>query len=222
MRKRVLSIVLVLAVVSGLFIPTTSAYAVVTEVCPHGNPTFNDKVLSGGVGNYGYGTRYYYNTPLPAGSAASYIAQAVYEWNYTSNLPGVTTSISIVQTTNQASSSFDILSWDLTPEGNIVGLTKFFTYNTQLYSWATNNYSTQNWGWNQILIDWNRMGSLGYSSTQLPIKTRSLISHEFGHAMGLSHRHNGQTTSIMYPFLDNMAWSSPSPSDLHNINHLYG
>ena len=179
----------------------------VYETCSHGNRTFNDKQLSGGVGNYGNYKRYYWFSSSFS-HYSSYATTAMDRWIYTTDNPGVTTSISWRNTTTQSSGSIELYEQNLS--GDTTGITEFWYYSTELSDW-----STQNWGWNKILIDYNDTSSYTYS------KKLGLIEHEMGHAFGLAHQPYN-TASIMYPYDDERSGSRPATVDCQNINHIYG
>ncbi len=117
----------------------------ITETCIHGNRTFNDKQLTGGVGQYGDFRRYYYLVNV-TGNDASPIEIAVGNWVNTTDNPGVTTSISIRETTTQSNSSFDV--YNKAFSGGITGQTEFWTYSNKI-----DDPSASNWGWTKIFID---------------------------------------------------------------------
>lgn len=181
----------------------------ISETCSHGNRTFNDMQLSGGVGQYGQYRRYYWISSNVDSSYTTPILNAFSNWVDTSSNPGVTTSISIYNTSSQSSSSIDIYKQSFS--GNTTGMTEFW-----LYSDEVTDPSSQNWGWNKILINCSLTSS--YSTS----KKTGLVAHELGHAMGLSHQPKNPSSSIMYNYDDNRALSRPGTVDCNNINHIYG
>lgn len=94
-------------------------------VCSHGYSTFGDKVLNGGVGDYGSDNRYYWVSSSFSDTYVGYISTAVEKWVYTTESVGVTTPISLLKTTTQSSSSFDFYKKSL-GEG-LLGETRFFS-----------------------------------------------------------------------------------------------
>jgi hypothetical protein len=208
MKKKCILILLTCSLVSALFL-VTPAYAV-TETCSHGNRTFNDRTLNGGVGAWGAANRYYWiSSGLSNAGYTGYVQQAVSEWVNTTTTPGVSTAISIAQTSTQSSSSFDLYNESLS--GSTTGLAKFYLYSTE-YS----DPSAQNWGWTEIKLDCTKHGNNNYSAGT----RRGIVAHEFGHTMGLSHQPSLSTTSIMYNY-DSRSMYRAATVDCNNINHLY-
>ncbi len=201
-----------MALVATLSVNSVPASAV-TETCSHGNRTFGDKQLSGGVGRYGNYRRYYWVSSNVTGFATP-IANAFDYWVNTSTTPGVTTSISIYETATQSSSSIDIYNYTFpTVDGSTVtGLTEFWLYNDNI-----SDPSSQNWGWNKIFLNCTFATNNSYSSN----KKTGLVAHEAGHAMGLSHQPTLSSTSIMYNY-DSRTLYRPGTVDCNNINHIYG
>jgi hypothetical protein len=191
-----------------MFVSVMPAYAV-TESCSHGFRTFNDYELNGGVGAYGGANRYYWiSSGLSSAGYTGYVQQAVNEWVNTTTVPGVTTSISIAQTSVQANSSFDLYNTSL---GGPTGQTKFYIYSTQI-----TDPSTQNWGWTELHLDCTAHNNNSYSAGT----RRGIVAHEFGHGMGLSHQPSLKTTSIMYNYDDRSMYRAATV-DCNTINHLY-
>ena len=170
--------------------------------------TLGDRIMTGGVGNYGNNRRYYWidgNFPL---SYNTPIQTAFSEWV---NTTAVTTSISIRQTTNRSSAYFEVVRNDsLGPE--ILGRTDFFVYNTQILI-NSNGTLQSNYGWTLINLNTN---TLGTNSTQI----KSTTSHELGHGMGLSHQ-NCRVTSIMCQTSQGRTAERADTIDLRTMNHLY-
>lgn len=181
----------------------------VSETCQHGNRTFNDMKLNGGVGQYGQYRRYYWVSSNVDSNYSTPISNAFTNWVNTTSNPGVTTSISIYSTSTQSQSSIDI--YDQSFSGNTTGMTEFWMYSNKI-----TDPSSQNWGWNKILIDCSSTSS--YTTS----KKTGLVAHELGHAMGLSHQPSKASSSIMYNYDDKRALSRPGTVDCNNINHIYG
>lgn len=203
---------LCLSIVVAMSMGSLSAYAI-SETCSHGNNTFNDKQLSGGVGQYGNFRRYYWVSSGVSGFSTA-ISNAFYYWVNTSTTPGVTTSISIYETTNQSASSIDIYdqSFPVVNGDTITGLTEYWLYGSCIY-----DQSSQNWGWNKIYLNCSFVNNNSYSEN----KKTGLVAHEAGHAMGLSHQPSMSSTSIMFN-TDNRTLYRPGTVDCNNINHIYG
>lgn len=207
MKKICISLLLVCSLV-GMPFPVTPAYAVI-ESCSHGYRTFNDKVLNGGVGAYGSANRYYWISPgLSNAGYTTYVQQAVNEWVNTTTVPGVTTAISIAQTSVQGNSSFDLYNTSL---GGPTGRARFYIYSSEIA-----DPSSQNWGWAEIHVDCTVHSNNGYSAGT----KRGIVAHEFGHTMGLSHQPSLSTTSIMYNY-DSRSMYRAATVDCNTINHLY-
>ncbi len=106
--------------------------------------TFNNHVLNGGVGNYGYNNRYYFITSSASGYT-SLIDAAMNDWIYTTSRLGVTTPISFVKTGTQSSSVMDVYAGNYYDSSSgIAGFTTFWTYSTQ------QDPNNNNWGWGKI------------------------------------------------------------------------
>ncbi|MGI6005054.1 MAG: hypothetical protein ACOX88_06545 [Christensenellales bacterium] len=77
-------------------------------ICSHGYHTFGDYGMSYGVGQYGANHRYFWMGGLNS-TYMTYSRNAVSQWVHTSTTPGVTTSISIIETSNRPSAMFEIV-----------------------------------------------------------------------------------------------------------------
>ncbi|MBQ3783946.1 MAG: matrixin family metalloprotease [Lachnospiraceae bacterium] len=179
--------------------------------CTHGKHTFYDHTLNGGVGNYGYNDRYYWISSSFNSTYTKRIKNAVRDWVYTTDSVGVTTPISLVNTSTKSQSVFDVYPSDL---GNrILGLTQFY-----LHGGSSVDPEKKNWSYTKIYINTSELDNSIYGFT--PIQKRATIEHEFGHAMGLSHR-NTKPESIMCQSGHERTAEKPIKSDCNNINHLY-
>ncbi|MFZ7121484.1 MAG: Matrixin, partial [Eubacteriaceae bacterium] len=107
--------------------------------------TFNDHVLKGGVGNYGYNKRYFYIASSASGYT-TYINYAMNDWIYTTSRLGITTPISWRRTYTQSSSVMDFHVTSRYDTG-IFAATTFWRYSTQY------NPYYSNWGWGKIEIE---------------------------------------------------------------------
>ncbi len=197
------------------WMPKTYAYAI-TETCTHGRRTFDDKKLVSGVGNYGNNKRYYWIASSFSNNYVDRIRNAFEFWTYTSNNPGVTTAISIKESSLKSDATFEIHKKDL--PGDNTGLTEHYAYDTYI-----SDPSSKNWTWSKIYIDATFTEENSYPNQQ----KAGLVAHEIGHAMGLSHQPNRPNDSIMYNWDDkrkfpNGEWRNrPSERDCNNINHIY-
>jgi len=87
--------------------------------------TFGDKVMNGGIGQYGNNRRYYWRDTAFASSYTTPIDTAVSEWVNTTSAVGVTTSISIRETTTRSAAYFEVVRDDSLGAG-VLGTTDFF------------------------------------------------------------------------------------------------
>lgn len=68
---------------------------------------------------------------------------------------------------------------------------------------------TKNYFYSEIIINRSKASSI----------TAAVLTHEMGHSYGLSHRNN--VNSIMHPYADEIAVSTPQSIDNAVINYLY-
>lgn len=180
--------------------------------CIHGYNTFNDHVLIGGVGQYGANRRYYWiHTAQMDDYLEARVRTAVNNWIYTtSNPPYVTTSISFRETTNQSNSVADFYQVEI-PDPDILACTKLYL------SGQIKNPIYENWAWAYICLDFFAIYSYyGVNNRGF----QGVAAHEFGHAMGLCHSYD--QNSVMCTIGGGRKVSTPSATDCHAINHLYG
>jgi hypothetical protein len=169
--------------------------------------TYNDHVLTGGVGNYGYTKRQFFVTT--SGSAyATQISSAMNDWIYTTSRVGITTPISFVKTTTQSASEIDFYT-SYSPYIGANGWTEFWKYS------STVDKEQENWGWNKIVINNYSISYFGLTTLQ----AKGVIAHEIGHAFGLDHVLNPY--QIMCTYGNGRAVTESQTDDLNGINHLY-
>lgn len=89
--------------------------------------TLGDKKMNYGVGEYGSNHRYFYLSGFNS-TFNGYARNSVKEWVYTTSSVGVTTSISIKETTTKSKAYFKIIC-DNTLPYNVLGKTEFFCIN---------------------------------------------------------------------------------------------
>lgn len=190
------------------------AYANDGYECTHGFHTFGDKVLNGGVGDYGNSTRYYWCADNINDTHKSYAATAVKKWVKTTDDMGVTTSLSVKNTATKSKSSFDISKVSITDSG-VLAETHFFLYSKEIKLNAKGAL-TKNYGYTKIYVDTKHCNNLLDSAAQ----RTATIGHEFGHAFGLSHQ-NTKPLSIMCQANFKRTATRANRADLKAINHLY-
>ncbi len=170
--------------------------------------TFNNHVLNGGVGNYGYNNRYYYITSS-AGGYSSLITSAMNDWIYTTSRLGITTPVSFLRTYTQSSSVMDIYAgYYKDPSYGIVGYTTFWIYGTQIDPMASN------WGWGKIRLNQPNYDWLSAYDKQ------GTAAHEMGHVMGLNEN-NSNPGSVMCQLAYGRYVNSAQADDCNGINYLY-
>jgi len=184
-------------------------------------------VMSGGVGDYGKFRRYIWIDPTINNTTTypykTLALRAVDEWVNTTSAVGITTSVSIRETTTRSSAMFEIeVNNSLTIGGSTaIGFTEFYIYNTKLTP-SGESTITQNYGWAKASFNQNEWKSrlTNHGRALHDELTLRVFSHELGHALGLSH--NCATDTIMYYNANNMTVNRGSYRDLQTINHLYG
>ncbi|MDC3418680.1 matrixin family metalloprotease [Aquibacillus salsiterrae] len=188
----------IIFVVVLLIIPANQVYAY---------DTYNDHILNGGVGDYGNNKRYYYLTSSAVDEELK-IKEAMGDWIYTTERTGITTPISIRETSFQSLSSFDFYKDQYWPvEMGVLGDTLHYRYSSQV------DEEYENWGWTKV-----RLNGANYDINSYWVQ-KATIAHEMGHAMGLDHV--GNTYAIMYSSADKANVNKAGVDDLNGINHLY-
>lgn len=226
--KRVLSVFLVFSVLAVSFTVSSSAVVSCGSIndgyrC-HNNSTdnrkfhtFGDKTMNYGVGNYGSNHRYFYFSGFNS-TFNGYARTAVDQWVYTTDSIGVTTSISIKETSTKSQAYFEIIC-DNTLPSNVLGRTEFFLYQEPVLL-NTSGALSSDYGWSRCKIHVNALNNTAYNISNS--QKRATIAHELGHAMGLSHQ-NCRASSIMCQSGSGTRTATRADAqDLRNINHLYG
>ena len=178
--------------------------------------TFGDGTLNGGVGDYGYDDRYFWVSGFNS-TYTKYARDAVSMWVYTTSSVGVTTPISIVETSTKSEAVFEFVSSSDLPSGT-VGYCEYHKSNNIIE--PDSNGVLANYGWARVYISTGNMVDLSMTTAQ----RKATFAHELGHAMGLAHM-TCDPTSIMHQAVD--TWGNertatePSEVDCHTINHLY-
>jgi hypothetical protein len=170
--------------------------------------TFSGHTLNGGVGNWGYSTRYYY-VSSSASNYSSSISTAMSDWVNSTTRTGISTSLSYRITTTQSSS---VMDWYA---GNYYDVTQGIVASTEFWvNQRTLNPNMENWGWNKELLN------LPSFTPLTSYEQKGTIAHEMGHAFGLDHN-QGDIYSIMCQLKYGRAVSMAGTDDLNGINSLY-
>ena len=153
--------------------------------------------LNGGVGNWGYNKRYYWNDSS-ASEISDTINAAYNSWIYTSHI--LETPISWRQTTTKSSGTVEFYTYSSSDNKN--GYTSFWRYNTQV------SPNSQNWGWCIIYYNTNYTGG------------QATLAHEIGHTLGLNEN-NSNPDTVMCQMASGRRVSTPQLGDLQGINTKY-
>lgn len=170
--------------------------------------TYNNHVISGGVGNWGQHRRYYYITSSAVSDGDTTLIQnAMSSWIYTDDK--LSTPISFRQTTTQKQSVMDIYAGNYyAPSTGIIAETLFYSSSGEI------NPMNSNWVWNKIDLNMQVFNTLSLFNMQ------GSIAHEMGHCMGLNENDH-ILNAIMCQLGNGRVVNEPEVFDLRGINYLY-
>lgn len=170
--------------------------------------------LSGGVGNSGNNTRYYW-LDSSATPYTSIINSAMYSWNHTASNPGVRTPIWFQPVASKTNSVMDIYVSSAS-NSSANGYTTFFA---QAHSSTTANPRSQNWVWCKVSVYAGNFSGSNHTGAR-NITMQSTFAHEMGHVFGLDHTTTSST--VMCPAATrNSSVLGPRTDDCNGINALY-
>ena len=198
-------------IASILLVSVLSMVSTMTAQAAHSNYRLN-----GGVGGYGYSTRYYY-VLNPGGVSQGYVGAfdtAMTKW-VNSNGGLTTTPISYRKASLQKDSVLDAY-YDNFGNTGYYGATIYMLYQTQL---VPDGYApNQNWGWNKVKMNsYPYNGGIPFYVNGLGSVGENVASHEIGHCFGLLH--NNDSRSVMY-----QSWPqviAPNKADLDEVTSMY-
>ncbi len=207
----------VVAAILGIVCLCLFAFPVSADgyLCKHGYRSYNDYKMFNGVGQYGNHRRYYW---VHAGSVTStykgYVDNAVSQWVNTTSAIGVTTSISIRETTTKSSANFEF--YDYYIDIGVGGKTEFYVNQRELFRNGAGTL-TEHFGWSKMTFSSYELTRLGISAAQ----KQATIAHELGRGMGLTHQLT-RPKSIMCQYASGRTATRADATDCKAINHLYG
>lgn len=173
------------------------------------------KKLSGGVGNSGNNTRYYWLSN-GAQKYTSTINAAMYSWNHTASTPGVTTKIWFQPVASKTNSVMDIYIYKNTE--SVLGET--FFYGTAHDNNSEIDPSKNNWIWCKVYLYTNN-----FSGDNLTTSTghtlRSTAAHEMGHVFGLDENNSKPRTIMAQAKVRKTSVQGPAKDDCNGINAMY-
>jgi hypothetical protein len=196
-------------IITSLLLSLLILFGVTTNTFAY-NTFPGNYTLNGGVGNYGVNSRYYFVT-TSAQYYSALTADAVTSWVATTSRLGITTPISILKTTTQSQSLFDIYLITMAGDYNTIAQTDLFVGATNV---SNGSNPTQSWGWTKINLNNNVI-----PNETIYVK-QGTIAHEFGHCMGLAHN-NANPGTIMCQMKYNRTVNQPQADDCNGINFLY-
>lgn len=188
------------------------------EICPHGLKTFGDYQMNGGVGQYGNYRRYYYIWPGFNQYYQQWIRNGCNDWVNTTFGVGVTTSISIRETSNKSDAMFEFKN-EKPPRIQAFAVTQFYIWQEGPFS--ESEMGTRNWGWCRMVIDCSFMDLFGEANNFENYQKQAVCMHELGHAFGLSHDYSNKY-NLMYNYGNLCYARRATQEECKLINHIYG
>lgn len=208
--KKILAILFSVCLLLSCFIINSSA---AVETCPHGYRTYGDHMLNGGVGQYGNFKRYYYIFDGFNHYYLDWIRTGVDEWVHTTSGVGVTTSISIYETSNKSDAVIEFLNSSYYAAG-MTGYTEFYLYQE---GFSPEEKGTRNWGWTRMVLNTDYMD---YEISLENYQKKARCMHELGHGLGLTDNYG--SFNLMHPYATSCYATRATAAECKLINHIYG
>lgn len=176
-------------------------------VCTHGYHTFSDKHLTFGCSNIPY---WYANGDFERTSntvKGTQLKKGLTRWT------SADSSISFTKATS--SSDARLFFYREALAGTTLAVTRLYNKSGAQMNVTSTIELSSNYKTARIYICESNMAALIDENT----KRIATVSHEVGHALGLSHR-NTTSTSIMCQF-SNRTVNAPKPKDVKSVKHIY-